>query len=377
MRDAAPEAKQFLKWRGEPLYWRSAATFARVPRVAGLVFVFPTDSLEERSRKTEALFRKHELGLPWRAAAGGARRQDSVANALACLPAEADRLLVHDAARPFFTPSLTVRLLEALDKGAAGAVPAVPVTDTVKRVRGGLVAETLDRSELAAVQTPQAFDRRVLERAHGYAREHGLAVTDDASMLETMGETVAVVHGEQENRKITTPADLALLEERGMQLPVTGYGYDVHRYGPGRPLKLGGAPIAGGPEVVAHSDGDVLLHALCDAVLGCAGLDDIGRHFPDTDSAWAGVESGVLLSECLEMARAKGLTLTHADLTVIAQTPKISPHRENIRRNVAGLLGLPLDRVNLKATTEEGLGFTGRKEGIKAVAVVTGIIDRA
>lgn len=191
--------------------------------------------------------------------------------------------------------------------------------------------------------------------------------------MEAHGHPVLVVPGEAANIKITHPEDLALLEERSPVMPVprVGMGYDVHRYGSGRPMKLGGIIIPNAPEVIAHSDGDVLLHALMDALLGCAALGDIGRLFPDADARFDNISSAVLLDDVLERFRDAGLTLCHVDLTVVAQTPKLAPHREEIRKNVARLLGLGTDSVNIKATTEEKLGFTGACEGIKAYAVAT------
>jgi 2-C-methyl-D-erythritol 4-phosphate cytidylyltransferase/2-C-methyl-D-erythritol 2,4-cyclodiphosphate synthase len=280
---------------------------------------------------------------------------------------------VHDSARPFFSPGLTSALLAALDNGAKAAIPALPVKDTIKRAHDGKIIETLDRSELFAVQTPQAFDAETLRRAHERARAENASVTDDASMVEDMGLEVSIVTGEEDNVKITTPEDLKRLKDDKPALPVTGFGYDLHRYGPGRPLKLGGMPIAGGPEVVAHSDGDVLLHALADAVLGCAGLGDIGVHFPDTDESLENMSSGILLDHALSLALQHGVRIVHADVTIVAQVPKLSPHREAIRKNLAGLMGLPLERVSVKATTEEGLGATGEKKAIKAYAMVTGV----
>lgn len=368
------EKKQFITWRGNPLYWRSAVTFAAIPRIHGLVFVFPPEELKRRVKETEKLFQDQALGLPWRAAGGGERRQDSVANALKELPDDCARVLVHDAARPFFSAHLVTALLDALQAGAKAAIPALPVKDTVKRAKDGKVIETLDRAELYAVQTPQAFDRQTLVSAHQYAGNHALAVTDDASMVEAIGLGVTLTPGEENNVKITTPDDLKRLSQDAETLPVTGFGYDLHRYGGDRPLKLGGAPIAGGPEVVAHSDGDVLLHALADAILGCAGLGDIGLHFPDTDPANENMASSILVDHALELARRQGVRIAHADLTVVAQVPKLSPHRETIRKSVARLLDLPPERVNVKATTEEGLGATGEKKAIKAFAVVTGIL---
>lgn len=378
--------KQFLEFQGAPLFWHSALTFARVAAIKGIVFVFPPDELDGCRSLVAELDSGGGLGLPWHVVAGGERRQDSVRSGLSTLPRECGRVLVHDSARPFMSAALVQRICDALDAGAKAVIPAVPVTDTIKRISGGLdagsVTETLPREELAAVQTPQGFDLAVLRLAHERAQAEDWQVTDDASLAERADIPVRVVSGEASNVKITTPEDLRLLEDKAMtEVSVTGFGYDVHRYAhaedsprqPARPMVLGTVPIPGAPEVLAHSDGDVLLHALTDAILGCLGKGDIGTHFPDTDKAWDNAASSMLLSEALLMARREGLRPVHADLTVIAQTPRLAPHREEIRRSVAALLGLPAEMVNVKATTEEGLGFTGRKEGIKAVAVVTAL----
>ncbi|WMW65841.1 2-C-methyl-D-erythritol 4-phosphate cytidylyltransferase [Nitratidesulfovibrio liaohensis] len=392
-------AKQFIQHRGAPLYWRSARTFAAVARVRGLVFVFPQDRLEAERERLTTLDAGRALGVPWRAVAGGALRQDSVAAGLAALPHECDAVLVHDAARPFATAALSNAVLDALAAGAPGVVPGVAVTDTIKQTDNGVVTHTPDRSGLVAVQTPQGFALSALRDAHERARAEGWTVTDDAALLERCGLAVRVVAGEVANAKITTPEDLAMLEDadtahapweaRNGQtrlIPCTGWGYDVHRYvqkdetgrpghvgQPGRPMKLGGVLIPGGPEVVAHSDGDVLLHALTDALLGCIGGGDIGQHFPDTDAALDNANSAVLLDEVLGLTRAAGLEITNVDLTIIAQVPKLAPWREQIRRNVCRLLALDETMVNVKATTEEKLGFTGEKKGLKAVAAVTGL----
>ncbi|MFW5836991.1 MAG: 2-C-methyl-D-erythritol 4-phosphate cytidylyltransferase [Desulfovibrionaceae bacterium] len=362
-------SKQYLLWNGGPLFWSSAETFARMPPVKGVVFVFPPGEVAEREAMVRELAGERNFPLPFRVTAGGERRQDSVRNGLAALPAACSRVLVHDAARPFARPAMIQRLIDELDRGAPGVIPALPVKDTIKRVQGGEVAETLERRELAAVQTPQGFDRAALERAHALALEQGWKVTDDASMLERMGAAVRIVDGEEDNVKITTASDLELLQERRAPEPCVGQGYDVHKYGPGRPMVLGGVPIPKGPEVVAHSDGDVLLHALMDALLGAAGLGDIGQHFPDTDQSFAAANSAVLLQEVLELLAKNGVTPVHVDMTIIAQVPRIAPWRDKIRANTASMLGLPERCVNLKATTEEGLGFTGQKLGIKAMAV--------
>jgi len=192
-------------------------------------------------------------------------------------------------------------------------------------------------------------------------------------LMEQMGVPVTVIPGEETNAKITTMNDLRLLQPAATALPCVGHGVDVHKYGPGRPMKLGGAPITNGPEVVAHSDGDVLLHALTDALLGLVAGGDIGQRFPDSDPRFDNMASGVFVAEVLQDVRQAGVTITHVDMTIIAQTPRIGPWRAQIRNSVAELLGLDADQVNCKATTEEGLGYTGEKKGIRAEVVVVGL----
>ena len=365
-------AKQFLHWRGAPLFWHSARAMSRSATVAGVVFVFPERDMGAAQDMLANLQHRDDLGLPWLVATGGALRQDSVRLGLSVLPAQARSVLIHDAARPFLRPELVRRVCAALAGGAVGVIPAIPVTDTIKMVADGRVTDTLPRADLVAVQTPQGFALDELRAAHAYALRAGLTVTDDAALLEALGHEVCVIPGEANNVKITRPEDLVFLHAAVPERETcTGMGYDVHRFGQGRPMKLGGVLIPHAPQVLAHSDGDVLLHALIDAILGCACLDDIGAHFPDNDPRFEGISSAVLLHEALDLTREAGVTPRHVDLTLVAQTPRITPWRGEIRKNVARLLGLPLDAVNLKATTEEHLGFTGRAEGIKAYAVVT------
>lgn len=367
-------AKQFLYWRDAPLYWHAARALSRSAAVAGLVFVFPENQRAQAEEQLRVLCRNEDPGLPWLAVAGGSRRQDSVRLGLAALPLRARFVLIHDGARPFMSPALARSVCEELRRGAQAVVPALPVADTIKLVEGGQVAATLPREQLAAVQTPQGFDLALLREAHRHALHKTLTVTDDAALIEALGHAVRIIPGEATNVKITYPEDIALLQAPQIPLrPRVGMGYDVHRYGAGRPLKLGGVLIPGAPEVLAHSDGDVLLHALMDALLGCAGLGDIGCHFPDADARFEGISSAILLDQVLEMTRAAGLTLEHADLTIVAQAPRLAPFREEIRKNLCRLLALPKEQVNLKASTEEGLGFTGRVEGIKAYAVVSAL----
>ena len=269
-------SKQFLLWKGVPLYWHSARTLARSGAVAGLVFVFPQDCLEEEKQRLAQLARDEDPGIPWLAVAGGAERQDSVRHGLAALPKEATHVLVHDSARPFMSAALVHRVCDALAAGAVAVIPGLAVTDTIKVVCDDLVTDTPPRARLRAVQTPQGFALPPLLAVHDAARQEsaaGRAATDDAALMEAHGHPVLVVPGEAANIKITHPEDLALLEERSPVMPVprVGMGYDVHRYGSGRPMKLGGIIIPNAPEVIAHSDGDVLLHA---------GLRGPGRYRP-------------------------------------------------------------------------------------------------
>lgn len=366
--------KQYLEYKGAPLFWHSARTFSRVADIKGIVFVFPEADAAQMEKQVRAFFKAEDLGIRWTVCAGGERRQDSVCNGLKELPRDCGGVLVHDSARPFVSARIITDLIDALNAGARGVIPAVPVTDTVKRVDGDTVTETLDRSELRGVQTPQAFETGLLVEAHERAKAEGWDVTDDASMVERLAE-VKVIPGEQANVKITTPEDLARLEEATTTVPCVGWGYDVHRFGgeSDRPLVIGGVPIPGPQTIVAHSDGDVLLHALTDAILGTFGGGDIGTHFPDTDATFSGTDSAIFLKETLALASEAGARIVHVDMTVIAQVPKLSPHAKQIAKNVCRLLGLEPHQVNFKATTEEKLGFTGAKQGIKAVATVTAL----
>lgn len=372
-------AKQFIPYDGVPLFWRSVQTLARVPQVRGCVVVLPpggdANALANAHALLEQCMQHAPVGVPVVAAFGGARRQDSVRLGLQHIGSGCTFVLVHDAARPFFTASLCNRILVALEQGQGAVVPGVPLADTIKVVDvAGVVQHTPQRETLRAVQTPQGFHLPLLLRAHTLAEQEGWQGTDDASLVERMGEAVFVLAGETMNQKITTAQDSTLLQSpaSGQNLvPCTGFGYDVHRYGGERPFILGGVPIATNITIAAHSDGDTLLHALIDALLGCIGGGDIGTLFPDSDPAYAGISSGLLLAEVLERTRRAGLVLYHVDMTLVAQAPKIAPHREAIARNVAKLLELPVAFVNVKATTEEKLGFTGDKKGLKAIAVVT------
>lgn len=387
--------KQFLDYNNAPLFWHSALTMGRIPRMAGLVFVFPEQWREAAEHDVRRLDKHRVLGIPWHVVTGGARRQDSVFAALALLKKtvpHCQAVVVHDSARPFASATLVERICAGLSPSlpaapkadsspllsatpaCTGIIPALPVTDTIKIVRDSIVISTPDREYLYAVQTPQAFLFPPLYQAHIQAQQQNWTVTDDASLMELCGHTVGIVDGEAANHKITHAEDIAMLHPSPhTATPCSGFGYDVHRYGVGRPMLLGGVPMPNAPEVIAHSDGDVVLHALMDALLGCACLGDIGQHFPDTAAAYDNISSAVLLDTVLQKVRAAGLHPHQVDITIIAQIPKLSPQRDSIRRNIARLMGLELHCVNVKATTEEGLGFTGAKQGIKAVALVSAL----
>jgi len=315
------------------------------------------------------------MQLPWtvKYAMGGVERQDSVASGLSQVSDVADIVLVHDGARPLATKELASRVIEGAKEYGA-VVPAIPVVDTIKRVdSAGVVKETLVRSELYAMQTPQGFQRSVLLEAHAYAKEHGYQGTDDVSLVEFQGRPVHIVEGDRKNIKLTVPEDVAMAKKYlGVeQMMRIGYGYDIHRFTEGRPCILGGVSIDSpiGPD--GHSDADVLIHALMDAMLGAAGMRDIGYYFPPEDDAFKGISSRLLLEKVVQLLKDSNFGIYNADIMVIAEAPKLKPHIEQMKKNLSADLGIPLSRISIKATTNEGLGALGRTEGIAAQAVVS------
>lgn len=294
---------------------------------------------------------------------GGETRADSVRNGVAA--AKGELVAIHDAARPFVSRAvITAALQEAAKTGAAA--PAVPVKDTIK-VAGtdGRVLDTPDRSTLYAVQTPQCFSRALyLQALSAVTGEKARLVTDDCSLFELAGLPVSLTEGDYENYKITTKEDLK--KEKTMRI---GHGYDVHRLVEGRKLILGGVEIPYEKGLLGHSDADVLLHAIMDAVLGAAALGDIGKHFPDTDPAYKGADSMALTRAVAELIRQHGYTVGNIDATILCQAPKLAPHIAAMRQNIATAFGVELDAISVKATTEEHLGFTGEGLGIAAHAV--------
>ena len=302
--------------------------------------------------------------------AGGATREESVRAGLGAIAAQApDFVLVHDAARPVIPKGTIPALLAALDN-APGAIPAQPVADTLKRVVDGLIQETVPREGLFRAQTPQAFRFAALKAAHE-ARVG--AVTDDASLLEAQGQAVAIVSGSERNVKITWPEDLARVEADmiARMIPRTGTGFDVHRLVAGRPLILCGINVPHDLGLDGHSDADVGLHALCDAIYGALAEGDIGRWFPPSQATWKDADSAEFLRHAAGRVAARGGILVHVDVTLICERPKIAPHADAMRARIAELAGMGVASVSVKATTTERLGFTGRGEGIAAQAAAT------
>ncbi|ADH84730.1 2-C-methyl-D-erythritol 4-phosphate cytidylyltransferase [Desulfurivibrio alkaliphilus] len=378
--------KQFLELAGIPLFVHCVQAFAAVPEVGRIVVVARSDYLTAARQ----MLARHDLADVL-VVAGGASRQDSVAcglAALAALPERYELVAVHDGARPLVSPNLIQRTLAAARRQGA-AIAALPVRDTLKKAGAAegnanlpLIDSTISRTGLWQAQTPQAARFILLQKALAAADTDGFTGTDEASLLERIGCPVALVEGESANFKITTPQDLPLAQATlaSTSLPVTGHGdrlplprighgYDVHRLVTDRPLILGGVTIEHHLGLLGHSDADVLTHALCDAILGALGAGDIGRHFPDNDQQYRGISSLKLLAQVMTKVWAANCRLHHADLTIIAEKPKLAPQLAAMQANLAAACQVNPSQINLKATTTEGLGFAGREEGIAAHAV--------
>ena len=375
LRAGGPAPKQWRPLAGKPvLRWSAEALLDA--GLDALVVVVAASEIERAQAVLE--------GLPrCRFAAGGAERVDSVRAGLHALADDApDVVLVHDAARPFVTAAHLAALLQALEAGADGALPALPVADTLKRAGpDGWIAATVDRAGLHGAQTPQAFRYPALVAAYA-AWPLDAAATDDAAVMEAAGGRVRLTSGDPRLNKLTYAEDFPMAEAfaaaaasahvgGGATITRTGLGLDAHVFGPGDHLMLCGVAVPHTHGFVAHSDGDVGLHALTDAVLGAMALGDIGDHFPPTDPRWKGAASDQFLLHALELITARGGRVLNADVTLVCERPKVKPHREAMRARLAELLALPLDRVSVKATTLERMGFTGREEGLAAQAVVS------
>jgi 2-C-methyl-D-erythritol 4-phosphate cytidylyltransferase/2-C-methyl-D-erythritol 2,4-cyclodiphosphate synthase len=301
---------------------------------------------------------------------GGETRAQSVMAGLKAVGAALEVVMVHDAARPFLTTAHVEALLSGLE-GADGAILALPVADTVKREGRGHIA-TAPRDGLWRAQTPQAFRKAPLEAAYA-AWTDDQAPTDDAGVMEAAGGVVRLVPGDPMLFKLTYPEDFAMAERLAgaARITRTGQGIDAHRLGPGDGVWLCGVKIAHDRALIGHSDADAGLHAITDAILGAIGEGDIGDHFPPTDPRWKGAPSHIFLGHAADMARRKGGTLINVDVTLVCEKPKIKPHRQAMREKLSEILGLPVDRISVKATTTEGMGYTGREEGILAQAIAS------
>ncbi len=373
LRAGGDRPKQYRLLEGRPVLGHTLARFLAQPAIARIAVVIGTGD-EARYADAVTEITDERLALP---ILGGATRQESVRLGLEAL-AQAGFdgvVLVHDAARPFVSTILIDQAVAAIARQGTAAIPALPVTDTIKRIdEAGGIAETPPRDRLVSVQTPQAFGFGALLAAHRAAAAAGQeGFTDDAALMEWAGHAIATFPGEATNVKLTHPEDFTRAGAPAAATLVVrvGTGYDVHAFTEGDHVWLGGVRIAHDRGVLAHSDGDVALHALTDALLGALAEGDIGTHFPPSDPQWRGASSDRFLQFAAERVRARGGRIDFLDLTIVCEAPKVGPHREAIRAAIAAAAGVRIDQVAIKATTSERMGFTGRKEGLAALATAT------
>lgn len=370
-RFGGPVPKQMLPIGGRSALERSVALFLAHPGISEVVVALPAEFVSAPPAYLLATTK------PVRIVIGGARRQDSVENAFNAIDDASELIVIHDAARPFASPELIAQTIAAAAEYGA-ALAALPARDTVKRAhaaRPDLVGETIPRELVHLAQTPQAFTRRVLRDALALGQS-GPDATDEAALAERAGHPVRLVEGEQANIKLTTPEDLLVVDAIARRAHASsapmcriGTGYDLHRLVEGRPLVVGGivVPFERGP--LGHSDGDVVCHAVTDAVLGAAALGDIGRHFPDNDPRWKGADSIALLRQAVEMVRASGYCVGNVDVTVVLERPKIKGYIDAMRARVADALDVDVNAVSIKGKTNEGVDATGAGDAIAAHAV--------
>lgn len=372
--------KQFLPLGGKPVLTWSLDFFEHHPAVAGVVVVCRADELEYCRREVLAPGGyKKVLSL----VAGGAERQDSVFSGLQAMPPDTEWVAVHDGARPLLIRDVFDELIEAAREHGA-AIPGVNLPDTLKTLDAhGMVRETLDRGAIRAIQTPQLFKYKDLCHAYRRAQAEGILVTDDAALYERYIGPVRVIEGDWRSLKLTRPEDLSRLEsllpqdeaayafhlDRPAPFMRVGQGYDAHRLVEGRRLVLGGVEIPYAKGLLGHSDADVLVHAICDALLGAAALGDLGRHFPDSAQEFKDIDSLILLRRVHRLLQQQGYMVHNIDSTIVAQTPRLAPYIDAMRERIAQALDMDEHQVGVKATTTEGLGFEGQGEGISAQAV--------
>lgn len=365
-RFGSPGNKLLHERDGRPLILHLLMTLEKTPSVRTVLLVTRPSDIREMNRIKTAYGLKKIVSV----IRGGKERYDSVFKALKWIRSNRKGknlfVAVHDGARLNVSSKMITRLVRRAS-GRTGVIPVLQATDTVKAIRNGFVAGTLNRSELCTVQTPQIFPLDPLYHAYQKAMKDGLKPTDDSSVMEHSGYKVASAQGEAANIKLTQKEDLALMFPETYRI---GLGMDIHRFAPGRKLILGNIRIAYRFGLEGHSDADALIHSIMDAMLGAAGLKDIGHYFPDTEKRLKGKDSGLLLAECLAIVRERGFALSNVDSVILAQEPKIAPYIGRMKKRLSRLLGLEEDRIAIKATTTETLGFIGKKQGIAAQSIV-------
>jgi 2-C-methyl-D-erythritol 4-phosphate cytidylyltransferase/2-C-methyl-D-erythritol 2,4-cyclodiphosphate synthase len=367
-------AKQYLLLNRVPILVHTLKIFQKLKAIDDIILVLPPDDLVSVRQE---LIDKYELTKVTSIVAGGKERQDSVRNGLAAIDGKCELILVHDAVRPFVTEKV-IRRVAAAAKATGAASLGVKAKDTIKETgKNDIVTVTIPRHNLWLTQTPQAFKLDILKKAYKKAYDEKFYGTDDASLVERMGIKVKMIAGSYDNIKITTPEDLVMAKafiksKSGDEIQTRiGCGYDSHRFVTGRKLILGGVEIPFKQGLQGHSDADALIHAICDALLGAAGSGDIGRHFPDTDPQYKDISSRVLLGRVRNVVAAKGFTINNIDATIIMEKPKVTSFVDKMIANIAKVLKIPAADINIKAKTNEGMGFVGRGEGIAVSAVVT------
>lgn len=365
----ADQNKVLMKFDDQSAVIRCLKTFAGTGLFSSFVIVCREDEIEVIERKVA----DHVPGVRCSFCVGGSERQYSVEQALEYVPEDAELIAVHDAARCFVTPEIVTECMRCAEVNGS-AVTATRATDTIKRVTGDVVEETLQRDSLVCVQTPQIFAADTLREAYRKAREDGFLGTDDASLVERLGVPVHISTGSPENIKLTVQRDIEagerILQRRREEATThVGFGFDMHRFSEKRPLVLGGVHIPHSCGLEGHSDADVLAHAITDAILGAACLPDIGQLFPDTDPAYENISSLRLLADAASRARSEGFSISNIDSTLLLESPKIAPYKAQMISNIADAAGVLPSCVNVKATTLEKLGTLGRGEGAGAQAV--------
>ncbi len=367
-------AKQYLLLDSVPVLVHTLKVFQESTRIDEIILALPPDDIVSVRQE---LIEKYGLTKVTAVVAGGEERQDSIKNCLEAIRGECDFVVIHDAVRPFVTEELIKRTVDAAEVAGASTT-GVKTKETIKEIKeDNMIQATVPRHNLWLTQTPQAFKFEILKDAYKSAYSEKYYGTDDASLVERIGKEVKMVEGSYENIKITTREDMLIadaLVKKGSKISMrNGFGYDSHKFAEDRKLILGGVEIPFEKGLYGHSDADALIHAICDALLGAAGLGDIGKHFPDNDPEYKDISSMILLERVKKMIEAKGFIINNIDTTVVMEMPKLAPYAARMTANIAHILKIPETCVNIKAKTNEGMGFTGKKEGIAvfAIAMVT------